>query len=49
MTELQVALELMKIIREADPQAKTLEDKADILALYRECLEAVRNAAGARE
>ena len=45
MTVLQVALELMKIIREVDPQAKTLLDKADILALYRECLEAVRGKA----
>lgn len=42
MTDMEIALELMKIIREADPQAKTLMEKAGILALYRECLDAVR-------
>lgn len=42
MSDMEIALELMKIIREVDPQAKTLMEKAEIFALYRECLAAVR-------
>jgi hypothetical protein len=45
MTEQEVALELLKIIRGADPQAAGLMDKAKLLALYRECLAAVRGNA----
>jgi hypothetical protein len=45
MTDMEIALELMKIIREADPQAAGLMDKAKLLALYRECLAAVRGNA----
>lgn len=45
MSEQEVALELMKIIRAKDPQTAVQTGKDEILALYRECLAAVRGKA----
>ena len=43
MTDYEAALELLKMLLRIDPSAQT--DKAKILALYRECLAAVRGKA----
>lgn len=45
MSEQEVALELMKLIRAKDPQTAVQTGKDELLSLYRECLAAVRGKA----
>lgn len=44
MSDAEVALELLRLVLPTEPEAQM--DKAKLLALFRECLAAVRGKAG---